>query len=820
MRSPEELHRRGVEALNEGRLRRARELLEQARDGATGDLAARIDGSLAFLTAETGDPVGALELCDRALSRAGLAVQTVGVLQSQRALLLIRRGETAAALASYDLAIRSLHGLPAELGTALLNRGSLYLQQGRPEPAGADFARAAELFDAQGMRVDSAKARHNQGYAAFLVGDLVAALRLMDTARSVLAPLSAMAEAIGDQDRSEVLIAAGLAEDGRRTLREVARVWSSLRRHQRRGEAELALARMLVLPDPAGAVAAARSARRLFLRTGSDAWRVRADAVLVAAEVELGRSGPSLVARAEAVAADLDAQGLRWGAAQARLHAARVLVRRGRYDDARAVVTGVRLADRAPLGVRLLARTVRVELARAQGRRVAALQHARAGLTDLHAWQSSFGSLDLQTGVVGHGRRLGVHGLEVAVASGSPAVLHEWSERARMLAARITPVRPPADAVLAGDLAELRRLHVEGDGLQVPSPRRDAELRRRVRERAWQSRGSGEVTEPAPLADVMAGLGPDTALVAWVISSGRLVALVVTESDAGIHDLGSAQPARDLLAGLLPDLDMAATHLPGALAGVVRQGLVARLEDLGRLLVRPLLDDLGDRRVVMTPSGGLAGMPWTLLPGLVGRPVSVATSATSWLAQRRGAPALGRAGFVAGPRVARAEAEVVAAAARWPGATCLTGERATAEAVSGLAGRVDVLHVAAHGRHSADNPLFSGVELVGGPWFGYDIDLLPQVPAVVVLSACEVGRSAVRFGEELIGMTAAWLHAGVRCVVASPSAVNDEAAHDVLTAMHAGLARGLDPATALAAVVPPVGPDAPPAPFVCFGAGW
>ena len=87
----------------------------------------------------------------------------------------------------------------------------------------------------------------------------------------------------------------------------------------------------------------------------------------------------------------------------------------------------------------------------------------------------------------------------------------------------------------------------------------------------------------------------------------------------------------------------------------------------------------------------------------------------------------------------------------------------------------------------------------------------------MLLSACEVGRSSVRWGEELIGMTAAWLHAGARCVVASPAAVNDEAAHDVLVRVHEALAAGADPATALAGTVSAVGTDSAPAPFVCFG---
>src|SRR5699024_9400787 len=103
-----------------------------------------------------------------------------------------------------------------------------------------------------------------------------------------------------------------------------------------------------------------------------------------------------------------------------------------------------------------------------------------------------------------------------------------------------------------------------------------------------------------------------------------------------------------------------------------------------------------------------------------------------------------------------------------------------------------------HGRHAADNPLFSGLELVDGPWFGYDIDQLGQVPSLVVLSACELGRSAVRWGEESIGMTAAWLHAGARSVIASPASVADDLACDVLSETDRLIASGNQPADALA----------------------
>ena len=77
----------------------------------------------------------------------------------------------------------------------------------------------------------------------------------------------------------------------------------------------------------------------------------------------------------------------------------------------------------------------------------------------------------------------------------------------------------------------------------------------------------------------------------------------------------------------------------------------------------------------------------------------------------------------------------------------LTGERAVATQVAKLAAKVDVLHLAGHGRHPGDNPLFSAVELADGPWFGYDIDQLPHTPAMVVLSSCELGRASVRSGD-------------------------------------------------------------------------
>src|SRR5690606_20292692 len=119
---------------------------------------------------------------------------------------------------------------------------------------------------------------------------------------------------------------------------------------------------------------------------------------------------------------------------------------------------------------------------------------------------------------------------------------------------------------------------------------------------------------------------------------------------------------------------------------------------------------------------------------------------TRWIALRALARP-GSAAFVAGPRVARAAEEVTQSAARRDGSVCLTDDRASVTATLTAANQSDLLHISAHGRHASDNPLFSGVLLADGPLFGYDLDHVEHVPDVVILSACEVGRSTQRWAE-------------------------------------------------------------------------
>lgn len=816
--SAQALYQRGLAHGNAGRNAAARRDLLAARRRTTDpDLRARIAGTLSYVAARTGDPDGAERLCREALGTDGVTPSTAAILAGQLGVLAVQRGDYVGAVGWLDRALAQLGEDPAHRGSMLMNRSIAYMQTGQVARARADLLRAIDDFERTGGPLDVAMARHNLGFVLLIAGDLIPALAAMVEARPVIASTSPVNAAISDVDRAEVLRDAGLVTEAERTLAEAALVFGAHRMRQARGEAEYNLARSLLLHDPAGAARTAAAAARRFRGLGSDSWAARAEGIRLRAELDRatapsgGRRRVPSATSVQTAAADLDRLGFASDATALRLGYA--LWEAGADDRPAPEPKPVRVPPDAPIQVRLLAHQVRAARAGAAARDAEVRRHAGRGLDALSSWQSAFGSLDLQTSLAMHGTGLLTAGLAAALRSGRPATIFDWAERARHLSQRVVPLRPPPDPELAQDLAELRSLRAEEPDQAGP---RLAALQQRARHRQWVSTGTAQLTERVSLPELQGALDEGTAYLGYVFDGERLACLVVTDRRAQLVGLSDGASLRTALRGLRADLDVSASVRSGPLAAVVARTLTERLTELAGLLTAGPLAVAGDRRLVITAPGLLAGLPWSMLPGLAGRPVTLATSATSWL-RERGRPVPRSAGFAAGPGVERGAAEVTRAAAAWPGATTLLDGSATVRAVTGLAGEVGLLHLAAHGRHAVDNPLFSGLELADGTLFGYDIDQMPRVPDVVVLSACELGRSAVRWGEEAVGMTRAWLHAGTACVVAAPVVVADDLAAELLATMHSELAAGLTPAEALARAGARTGVTAP---FLCHGSGF
>ena len=172
-----------------------------------------------------------------------------------------------------------------------------------------------------------------------------------------------------------------------------------------------------------------------------------------------------------------------------------------------------------------------------------------------------------------------------------------------------------------------------------------------------------------------------------------------------------------------------------------------------------------------------------------------------------------------GPGLTHAEAEARSVATIWPSASAVTGPDSTCTALEGALATSSLVHVAAHGRHLSQNPLFSSLELADGPLFAYDLDAGVDVSEVVILSACELGMASVRPGDQALGWTAVLLDKGARSVVSAVGGVNDRITGEVMAELHTMLRDGMDTAAALAGAQARAHDRGDVAPFACFGAG-
>ena len=218
---------------------------------------------------------------------------------------------------------------------------------------------------------------------------------------------------------------------------------------------------------------------------------------------------------------------------------------------------------------------------------------------------------------------------------------------------------------------------------------------------------------------------------------------------------------------------------------------------LDAFLLGPVAREIAGRPLVVVPTGALQSLPWSILPIGRRRPVTVTPSAALWNGGRPGRGPGGRTVVAAGPGLPGAETEAMAVSALHR-VTALAGPAATVDAVtSGLDG-ASVAHLSAHGRIHPNNPLFTSLTFADGPLTVYDVERLRQAPQVVVLAACDVGRSAVQAGDEIMGLSATFLALGTRHVIASVVPVPDAETVPLMIAFHQRLVGGETPMSALA----------------------
>ncbi|MGF1471228.1 MAG: CHAT domain-containing protein [Rubrobacteraceae bacterium] len=149
------------------------------------------------------------------------------------------------------------------------------------------------------------------------------------------------------------------------------------------------------------------------------------------------------------------------------------------------------------------------------------------------------------------------------------------------------------------------------------------------------------------------------------------------------------------------------------------------------------------------------------------------------------------------PTIPNATGEAHTVAEHLTGAEVRVGSQATVTALYEEASGCDILHLACHGLFRNDNPMFSSLKLDDGWAMAADALKLDLDGALVTLSACESGKSEVIGGDEILGLTRAFLGAGAATLAVSLWLVQDETTAELMDAWYRRLRGGVGRSSAL-----------------------
>jgi CHAT domain-containing protein len=524
--------------------------------------------------------------------------------------------------------------------------------------------------------------------------------------------------------------------------------------------------------------------------------------------------------------------------------AARIAADRGRLDDARSLLdrAAARLPPHFEQDLAWQIEMTRAAVAEQSGDPAGALSHLMTGIDIVE---------DVRRGVTGHRERsryvedkeaLYRNAVSLFLEQGRPDAAFAVAERARARAFLDLLVEGKGESLLRGAATRVEDLRaarqrvavlveewgsLEEGGIlpeeteaasALGAELRDAyaEYERAVRP-ALRAAGEDAGAEPADLRALQKALPGGWALADFFFARDGLVAFVVTRSAFETFELRLSRSEIADVVRVARALVEDASSDRGRL-----DHLLGRLSEalLDPLLASGILDDCA--RLVIVPHAELHLVPFAALPvsrsgangtaRLIDRcEVAVVPSASLLVvrdAERRGGPAsraepLLAIGGIAGGRgpslpYSKDEVERIAAASGvLRPVTLLLGRRAEETAWKEAAPRAGRIHIAAHGRAARGSPLFSSLEMLPTPKDDGHLEVheilgLRLTADVAVLSGCETGQASgytadLPPGDEIVGLSRAFLAAGVRTVIATLWPVADRAAADFMVEFHSNL---------------------------------
>jgi CHAT domain-containing protein len=367
-------------------------------------------------------------------------------------------------------------------------------------------------------------------------------------------------------------------------------------------------------------------------------------------------------------------------------------------------------------------------------------------------------------------------------------------EEERALQAKIAALKANQDEDEEGE-SDPRRLRQELDAAQRAYNDFLAKVRKESKEQA-----SLMSVEPLTLKQVQELLDPGVTVLQYFVPRGRAVLWVIERDRVNLVTLSLSRSELIAKIGALRE----------SISDIGEKNKFKPVSsELYRALLEPALPYIRGKELLIIPHDAMHYLPFQALISPQGKyliqdyAVRYLSSASLMQFTREkkrasrdrvlalGNPDLGDPAFA----LRFAEREVNEVTTVFPKSAVYVRAEATKRRAVSLGPNYDILHFAVHGELKEDDPLGSGLLLVGegkgdGKLTVDEIFSLHLNADTVILSACETGLGKIGGGDEVIGLTRAFIYAGTPSIVTTLWKVNDRASYELMREFYQHLKTG------------------------------
>lgn len=307
--------------------------------------------------------------------------------------------------------------------------------------------------------------------------------------------------------------------------------------------------------------------------------------------------------------------------------------------------------------------------------------------------------------------------------------------------------------------------------------------------------------EPVSMDNVRKQIAPNTALLEYWVSENGLAVWIITEKKTKLNHI----PVKQI------EIMREVVRCRNAIAAGLSDESASSLQRLHQWLIEPIAEAIKPfAQLVIIPHLSLHFIPFQALLSQAGRyliedyDISYSPSVSVWYyctrmnlqpGHRVLAMALGNLSIGTNTTLPGTIMEIEYLADLYPNHKLLIEERFTETDLKKEAQHYDQLHIATHGVFNRIQPmnsflLASATQDDDGMLTLHEIFNLTLKCKIITLSACETGLGDLRKGDDLVGLSRAFIYAGSPLAVVSLWRVDDKATAWLMTRFHYYLNKG------------------------------